>query len=96
MTPESRVKSKIRKYLRDMGWYYRAIGSNQYTRAGLPDTFAVKDGIVLFIECKSATGTMSKAQLETMIEIKNHGGNYITAYDKQDVIDYCERRGIEI
>lgn len=96
MTPESKVKSKIRKYLRDNGWYYRAIGSNQYTRGGLPDTFAIKDGVVLFIECKSATGKLSGSQIETMFEIKNRGGNYIVAYSKEDVIEYCRKKKIEI
>lgn len=96
MTPESTVKTKIRKFLRDKGWHRRAIASNEYTRAGLPDTYAIKNGIVLFIECKSSTGKMSTGQIKEMFDIKEHGGHYITAYGIQCIIDYCTKNNIDL
>jgi len=77
-------------------WHYRAIGSNQFTRSGLPDAYALKNGIVLFIECKSAKGKMSPDQIQEMFDIKNHGGHHIIAYSVDDIKEYCNKNGIEL
>lgn len=96
MTPESAVKTKIRNYLKKHGWHYRALASSQYTRPGIPDAYAIKNGIVLFIESKSETGKMSPAQVLEMIEICQHGGNYILAYGIDCIKDYCKKNKIQL
>ncbi len=95
-TPETKVKIKCRNFLKDKGWYIRSLPSTVYSRAGNPDYYAIKNGVVLFIECKSSTGKMSGKQLETMMEIKNHGGHYIIVYDIDDILKYRDRVRIEI
>jgi Holliday junction resolvase len=96
MTEESKVKTEIRNYLKKNGFHYRAIGSNQYTRKGIPDAYAIKNGHILFIECKSSKGKMSIEQIKEMYEIMGHGGNYIIAYGIDCIKEYCLKNGIQI
>lgn len=88
MTPESKIKSEIKSYLTKTGWYVRAIGSNQYTRPGNPDYYAVKDSVVLFIEVKSEKGKLSKAQIETQDNICAKGGHYVVAHSVEILQNY--------
>jgi len=88
MTEESIIKVHIRTYLQKLGWYYRAIAANQFTRGGIPDAFAIKNGVTLFIEVKSEKGKLSPEQIQTGSEINSHGGNYIVARSVEDVIEY--------
>ena len=86
MTPETTVKTKIRNYLQDEGWYIRSIPSTQYSRAGNPDYYAIKDSKVIFIEVKSITGKLTAAQIKTKEEIETHSGTYIVARCVEDII----------
>lgn len=96
MTEESAVKKEIRESLRKLGWHYRSMASNEYTRGGLPDAYAVKNGVVLFIECKSKKGKQSVDQIAEMAKIYLHGGNYILARGINDIIEYCKEWGIKL
>lgn len=96
MTPESKIKKEIRESLRKLGWHYRAIASNQYTRGGLPDSYAIKNGVVLFIEEKSYNGQQTDLQKKEMFDIGTHGGHYILARGIDDIIKYCESNGISL
>lgn len=91
MTPESLIKTQIRTYLQKTGWYVRSIASNQFTRAGNPDYFIIKNGVTIFIEVKSNTGKQTPAQIETGLNIQLHGGNYVVARSVDDIIDYLNR-----
>jgi len=60
MTPEGRVKSKVRDLLRSVGaWYVTPIAS-AYSRAGVPDYIACHQGRFIAIECKAGKGKTTK------------------------------------
>jgi Holliday junction resolvase len=94
MTPESKIKKDIRDTLRKLGWHYRSIASTQYTRAGLPDAYAIKKGVVLFLELKSEKGKQTDAQANEMFNIVFSSGHYILVRSFQDIIDYCGKNNI--
>jgi Holliday junction resolvase len=96
VTPETKVKNNIRAYLKLKGWYYRGIGSSAYTGKGLPDAFAIRNGITLFIEAKSEKGKLTPAQAETREQILTHGGYHVVAKSIDDIIEYCNINNIQI
>ena len=95
-TPESKIKKDIRDTLRKLGWHYRSIASTQYTRAGLPDAYAIKKGVVLFLELKIETGKQTDAQIKEMLNIQLSSGHYVLVRCFQDVIDYCKKNNLSL
>jgi len=89
-TPENRVKQEVRDYLKISGWFVFPILQGLGSYRGIPDLIAIKNGNVLFIECKSENGRLSKYQKKFKDDVINHGGNYIIATNFEDVRDYIE------
>ena len=54
MTPEGKVKDKIRKFLKELPrcWHFAPV-SNGMGVAGIPDILCVIDGRFVGIECKA-------------------------------------------
>ncbi len=53
MTPEGKVKNKIKDYLKSLGaWYYMPV-SNGMGRSGCPDILVCYKGLFYGIECKA-------------------------------------------
>ena len=55
------------------------------TCPGLPDLQAIRDGRVVMIECKTATGRLSSRQQAFRETWEAHGGEYIVARSTEDV-----------
>lgn len=95
-TQESLIKAEARRHLIRNRWHYRSIASNQFTRAGLPDAYAIKNGVTIFIEFKSDKGKQTPAQIQEMNDIIFNGGHYILAHSITDFFNYCDEKGIKI
>ena len=53
MTPEGRVKKKVKEYLKDIGaWYYMPV-SNGMGRVGCPDILVCYKGLFMAFETKA-------------------------------------------
>lgn len=53
MTPEGKVKKKVKEYLKSIGaWYYMPV-SNGMGRVGCPDILVCYDGLFLAFETKA-------------------------------------------
>ena len=89
-TPENIVKSAVKKYLHYQGWYSFPILQSLGAHKGIVDRIAIKNGIVLFIECKSSRGWQSDYQKQFQKDIKYHDGHYVLVREIQDLIDYIE------
>lgn len=57
MTPEGKVKDKVRKILKEHNVYYFMPATGGYGKSGVPDFVCCVDGVFVGIECK-ANGNM--------------------------------------
>ena len=91
---ENQVKSAVRQGLNTMGWWnwhnIQSLGSVR----GLADRTAIKNGVVLWIECKAPGKKLSPKQDEFMKKIIKAGGHYIVARSFKDVRDYINDHGL--
>ena len=83
--PESVVLDQVRAYLRLTGWlvfrHQQGLGSYR----GFPDLTALKDGVTVYVECKTATGKLSTHQVNFRRDCEYHGGRYVVARGIEDV-----------
>jgi len=89
-TPENLVKEAVKKYLHYQGWYHFPILQGLGAKKGIADRIAIKNGVVLFIECKSPRGKQSLNQLQFQGDVDYHGGHYVLVRKIQDLIEYIE------
>ena len=90
-TPENRVKKSIEDVLRADGWFVQYNPQyGPFVVKGRPDMEAYKDGRVLLIEVKSATGVQSKDQKLYQIRVQ-HYAPYILARSVEDIKPYLVR-----
>lgn len=89
-TPENQVKREIKDWLTINGWFHFPVTQGLGSYPGIPDRIAIKNGIVLFIECKAEKGKLSQNQIQFAIDVKKHGGDYVLAYGYEDIVHYFE------
>lgn len=84
---EADVLTQVRDYLRAKGFYVMRIHQSLGSQRGISDLIAIKDGRVIFIECKSqhAKSKQSGDQLIFQRKIEEHGGTYVVARSYEDV-----------
>lgn len=68
---ESKIQSKRIKQLEEDGWY--VIKLTVTNKNGIPDLIAIKPNEVLFIECKTEKGKLSKLQEYRIKELSKYG-----------------------
>jgi Holliday junction resolvase len=68
---ESKIQSKRIKQLEEDGWY--VIKLTVTNKNGIPDLIAIKPNEVLFIECKTEKGKLSKLQEYRIKELIKYG-----------------------
>jgi Holliday junction resolvase len=83
--PESHILRAIRQYLQIGGWYVIRHQAGMGTHPGLADLQAIRDGRVVMIEVKTATGRQSAAQVAFERQWTGCGGEYILARSTEDV-----------
>ena len=74
LTPEAKVKKKVKEILDQMEVYHFSPMQNGMGRAGIPDIVGCLDGQFLGIECKAGRGTTTALQERELTRIQNAGG----------------------
>lgn len=87
VTPETAVKRAIRSHLRGQGYFVFPLTAGMGSHPGISDLCAVRDGAVLWIECKSRTGRLSPAQEQFRADIEQAGGTYVVCRSVDDLAD---------
>ena len=74
MTPESKIKNRVKKILDELGVYYFMPATGGYGRSGIPDIVGCYKGVFFAIECKAGKGTTTALQERELKRITNAGG----------------------
>jgi len=74
MTPEAKVKAKVKKILADMGAYYAMPLGTGFGNSGVPDFLVCYQGAFVGIECKANGNKPTALQLHNMMQIRKAGG----------------------
>ena len=62
LTPEAKVKARLRKYLTQLGIYHFMPPANGFGRAGIPDIIGCFNGQFVAFECKAGKGKTTALQ----------------------------------
>ena len=74
MTPEGKVKAKVKKVLLEVGAYYAMPMGTGFGNAGVPDFLVCVKGRFIGIECKANGGKPTALQLKNLADIESAGG----------------------
>lgn len=74
MTPEGKVKNKVKKVLTGVGAYWAMPMGTGFGNAGVPDFIACYRGRFIGIECKANGGKPTALQLKNLDQIIESGG----------------------
>lgn len=77
MTPEKKVKDKVKKVLNKVGCYYFFPATGGYGKSGVPDIVVCFRGHFIGIECKSGSNKPTALQELNLQQIKDNGGESI-------------------
>jgi len=83
---ETIIRKGIMAELRRAGWfviYNMQMGFGQHK--GLADLTCMRDGTVIFVECKTPEGKQSPEQIQFQKDTEAHGVRYILARSVYDV-----------
>lgn len=74
MTPEKKVKEKVKKILKELSCYYCMPSTGGYGSSGVPDIIACYQGRFIGIECKANGNKPTDLQQKNLIDILNSLG----------------------
>lgn len=74
MTPEAKVKAKVRKLLDELHIYYFFPATHGYGRSGVPDIIGCFKSLFVAIECKAGKGKLTALQEREIESIKTAKG----------------------
>ena len=74
MTPEGKVKEKVRRILKKVGAWFTMPRGGPYGRAGVPDFLCCYRGYFLAIECKAGDNQPTDGQLSQIAAVRDAGG----------------------
>jgi len=74
MTPEGKVKDRVKKQLDALGAYHFMPTTGGYGRSGIPDIIGCLNGLFFAIECKAKSGTTTALQNRELARINLAGG----------------------
>ena len=74
MTPEGKVKDKVKKILKASGAYYAMPVTGGFGTAGVPDFLVCHKGKFIGIECKAGYGKTTMLQDKNLRDIETAGG----------------------
>ena len=88
MTPESKVKARVKKILDYLGAYYFMPATGGYGRSGIPDIVGCYKGVFFAVECKAGKGIPTALQeREIQKIIKAGGAAWVVNEDNINVIE---------
>ena len=85
MTPEAKVKAKVKKILDASGAYYFMPATGGFGRSGVPDIVGCINGRFFAIECKAGNNKPTALQDREMRCIEDAGGRVLVV--NEDNID---------
>ena len=74
MTPEAKVKKKVKQILDDLKCYHFSPQTGGFGKSGVPDIIACYNGRFLAIECKAGKNTVTALQKYNLDLIKQAKG----------------------
>jgi len=74
LTPEGKVKDKVKRLFKSMGVYYAMPATGGYGVSGVPDFLVCMKGRFIGVECKAGKGKPTALQLKNLAEIDASGG----------------------
>ena len=74
LTPEKKVKDKVKKVLVDAGAYYFMPGTHGFGASGVPDIVGCYQSKFFGIECKAGDNKPTALQLRNLSQITTAGG----------------------
>jgi len=74
LTPERRVKDKVKKVLKELGAYYAMPATGGYGSSGVPDFLVCLRGRFIGIECKANGGKPTALQEKNLEDIRKNSG----------------------
>jgi hypothetical protein len=74
LTPEGKVKDKVKRLFKSMGVYYAMPATGGYGVSGVPDFLVCLKGRFIGVECKAGKGKPTALQLKNLAEIDASGG----------------------
>ena len=74
MTPEAKVKARVKTILKARGAYYAMPATGGYGTSGVPDFLVCHKGVFIGIECKAGNGKTTALQDKNLREIEEAGG----------------------
>jgi Holliday junction resolvase len=74
LTPEAKVKAKVKQVLKKIGAYYTMPATGGYGSSGAPDFIGCWHGIFFGIECKANGNTTTALQAKNLEQIEKSGG----------------------
>lgn len=89
MTPEAKVKAKVRKLLDELYIYYFFPATHGYGRSGVPDIVGCFMGLFVAIECKAGKGVLTVLQEREIEKIIKAGG--FTFVAREDNVEELRR-----
>lgn len=75
MTPEGRVKARLKKQLNELGIYHFSPFQAGMGRAGIPDVIGCYRGVFVAFECKAGSNKPTALQEREMQAIREAGGH---------------------
>ena len=88
MTPEAKVKRKVKKVLDNSGAYYFFPQTGGYGKSGIPDIVGCYKGHFFGIECKAGDNKPTPLQQKNLREIdKNNGFTLIINEKNVDMVE---------
>lgn len=77
MTPEGKVKDKVKKVLKELNAYYVMPATGGYGASGAPDFIICRDGMFYGVECKANGNEPTALQTKHLADIRTAGGKAI-------------------
>ena len=89
LTPEGKVKARVKEILKERGVWYCMPRGQTYGRAGVPDLLCCHKGRFIAVETKAGRGRATPLQLKELRDIfRNHQG--IALIIREDNLDELE------
>ena len=102
MTPEAKVKKKVKDVLKELGAYYTMPVTGGYGNSGVPDFIICIAGLFYGIECKANGGKPTALQLKHMDDIRKAGGIALIVDEtnvenlRKELISYVESKSKQV
>ena len=96
MTPEGKVKARLKKQLNELGIYHFSPFQAGMGRAGIPDIIVCYRGVFVAFECKAGSNKPTALQEREMQAIRDAGGhayliNEDNVNDLQEILKWIKK-----